>query len=117
MIKKDKKAVGSIRQTFEAVGNTATSLAKGVEGTVGMITEFVGPTARKTVKTLQMNVLLGVESDLLAKKEEVVLEAITAQADNIEQLGALREQLGLSEEIMAKMENSVREHFDSLLAV
>lgn len=117
MNKKDKKAVGSIRQTFEAVGNTATSLAKGVEGTVGMITEFVGPTARKTVKTLQMNVLLGVESDLMAKKEEVVLEAITAQADNIEQLGALGEHLGLSKEVMDKVERGVREHFDTLLAM
>lgn len=117
MIKKDKKAVGSIRQTLAAVGNTATALATGVEGVVGMANELVGTSARKSIKGLQQQVLLGVESDLLAKKEEVVLEAITAQADNIEQLGALRNQLGLSEEIMAKMENSVREHFDSLLAV
>lgn len=117
MIKKDKKAVGSIRQTLAAIGNTATALATGVEGIVGMGNELVGTSARKSIKGLQQQVLLGVELDLLVKQEEVVVEAITAQSDSIEQLGALQEHLGVSKEVMDKMEQGVRKHFDSLLAM
>lgn len=117
MIEKDKKAVGSIRQTLAAVGNTATALATGVEGVVGMANELVGTSARKSIKGLQQQVLLGVELDLLVKQEEVVVEAMTAQADSIEQLMALRGHLGLSEEVMDKMEQGVRKHFDTLLAM